>query len=160
MPQTSGDPIRGRRDGNPRDARGALEAFYHAFNRRDLEGLSESWEQADTSVMSNPLGGVCRGWRDIRALYVGLVSGDAQVGVEFHDYTIDEVGDVFWAVGRERGVLTAPGGILDLAFRTTRIFRRSEDVWRQTHHHGSIEDPVLLQRYRQLVLGTDTVQSP
>ena len=36
----------------------------------------------------------------------------------------------------------------DLAFRTTRIFRFMDRHWRQVHHHGSIDDPALLDRYQ------------
>ncbi|MGH9614320.1 MAG: nuclear transport factor 2 family protein [Bryobacteraceae bacterium] len=35
--------------------------------------------------------------------------------------------------------------------RTTRIFRRDGSRWRQVHHHGSFEDPALLNRYRQAI---------
>ncbi len=50
-------------------------------------------------------------------------------------------------VGRERGRLTRGDERLDLAIRTTRLFRRVGDRWRQIHHHGSIEDPKMLARY-------------
>jgi ketosteroid isomerase-like protein len=65
-----------------------------------------------------------------------------------------EAGDVFWAVGRERERLEPEDGqaLLDLAIRTTRLFRRGSDGrWRQVHHHGSFEDPGLLDAYRRMV---------
>jgi SnoaL-like protein len=55
-------------------------------------------------------------------------------------------------VGRERGRFERGPVGLDLAIRTTRIFRRAGGRWRQVHHHGSIEDPTLLGAYRQAVL--------
>jgi len=73
------------------------------------------------------------------------------VQVEFHDYTIHVVGDVFYAVGRERGTLEDDGINLDLAIRTSRIFRRIDGRWRQVHHHGSIDDPQLLRAYQEAV---------
>jgi len=45
---------------------------------------------------------------------------------------------------------TAPR--LDLAIRTTGIFRRAAGRWRQIHHHGSIENAQMLARYQQVVL--------
>jgi len=66
----------------------------------------------------------------------------------FYDYTIHEYGDVFYAVGRERGCLTIDKSELTLAIRTTCVFKRLNGRWRQTHHHGSFDDPKLLQIIR------------
>lgn len=54
-------------------------------------------------------------------------------------------------MGRERGRFERGSVGLDLAIRTTRIFRGAAGRWRQVHHHGSIEDPALLGAYRQAV---------
>jgi ketosteroid isomerase-like protein len=71
--------------------------------------------------------------------------------VEFHDYTLATAADVFWAVGRERGKFETERGSLDLAIRTSRVFRRVNGRWRQIHHHGSIEQPELLEAYQKAV---------
>jgi ketosteroid isomerase-like protein len=73
---------------------------------------------------------------------------------EFWDYTQHRSGDVFWVVGRERGRLTMDGASLELAIRTTCLFRRTGGRWRQIHHHGSIEDPDMLARYLAAVRGS------
>jgi SnoaL-like domain len=57
------------------------------------------------------------------------------------------------AVGRERGTLQVGGQQLALAIRTTRVFRRRGGVWRQVHHHGSMDDPAMLEEYQRLILG-------
>jgi hypothetical protein len=74
-----------------------------------------------------------------------------RVNVEFHDYTLHVIGDVFYAVGRERGKLVSPTVTLDLAIRTSRLFRRNDGIWRQLHHHGSIDSPQLLDAYQKAV---------
>jgi len=38
-----------------------------------------------------------------------------------------------------------------MKIRTTRVFRYDGERWRQTHHHGSIDDPQLLAAYQSLV---------
>jgi hypothetical protein len=58
---------------------------------------------------------------------------------------------VLWVVGRERGQLTANATTVELAIRTSRLFRRVGSPWRQIHHHGSIEDPDMLARYQTVV---------
>ncbi len=126
----------------------ALVGFYRAFNARDLALMEQNWDTSENVSMDNPLGGIRRGWTEIRAVYERVFGAQASVRVEFHDYTLDRVGDVVLAVGRERGRLERPGVVLDLAIRTSRVFRRAGDSWRQFHHHGSIESPELLAAYR------------
>lgn len=131
-----------------------LIAFYAAFNNRDLAAMERNWwAQGDEAVMANPLGGVRRGWPAIREVYERIFTGPAQVYVEFYDYTLHEAGEVFHAVGRERGYFERDGRQIELAIRTSRVFRKHEGRWHQIHHHGSIEDPALLDRYQKAVRG-------
>ena len=133
----------------------ALAQFYRALNTRDLALLQENWEDSPEAAMDNPLGGIRRGWAEIRTVYERLFQNPATFRFEFWDYTLHATGDVFWVVGRERGTFTPPGGPpLDLSIRTTRLFRRDPSArWRQAHHHGSIERPELLASYQRAVLG-------
>lgn len=130
-----------------------LVQFYHAFNSGDLKEMSDNWEQSEDIAMDNPLGGIKRGWAEISSVYEKIFNGPAEVYVEYYDYTIHEYGDVFYAVGRERGFFRLGEARLDLAIRTSRIFRRVGNNWKQTHHHGSIEDAKLLATYQSAVMG-------
>jgi phage gp16-like protein len=60
---------------------------------------------------------------------------------------------MFYAVGRERGYFRLGEEEINLAIRTSRIFKKINDSWKQFHHHGSIEDPQLLSKYQAAVLG-------
>ena len=73
--------------------------------------------------MSNPVGGIKRGWEEIRSVYERIFNGPAQVYVEFYDYTIHEAGVMFYAVGRERGEFRLGETAINLAIRTTRIYK-------------------------------------
>lgn len=129
----------------------ALIDFYDAFNTRNLEKMSENWAQTDEIAMDNPLGGIKRGWNEISAVYERLFNGSARVYVEFYDYTIHEMGEMFYAVGRERGEFRIGETTIKLSIRTSRIYKFIEGQWRQVHHHGSIDDPELLAQYQKAV---------
>jgi ketosteroid isomerase-like protein len=102
--------------------------------------------------MDNPLGGIKRGWAEIRDVYERLFASSGEYEFEFYDYTLQRYGEVFIAIGRERGQLVSSAGqVLELAIRTTRIFREVESRWRQVHHHGSIDNSEMLARYQQAV---------
>lgn len=131
----------------------ALVEFYRAFNGRDLKRMSANWANSDEVSMSNPLGGVRRGWESIQEVYKKIFTGPAEVYVEYYDYTIHHAGIMFCAVGRERGYFRLGDKQVDLAIRTTRFYRMDAGSWRQLHHHGSIDAPELLAEYQSAVLG-------
>lgn len=148
------DPITGNEDqGDLTSPYQALVQFYHAFNAGDLDKMSRNWEQSEDIAMDNPLGGIKRGWKEISSVYGRIFNGPAEVYVEYYDYTIHEYGKVFYAVGRERGFFRLRETSVDLAIRTSRIFRKVGNFWRQTHHHGSIENAELLSAYQSAVRG-------
>ncbi len=131
----------------------ALAEFYCALNGRDLSLMETQWGGSPEAEMDNPLGGIRRGWTEIRAGYEKLFASPGDYHFEFWDYTLHRHGEVFWVVGRERGWVHTSTGKLDLAIRTTRLFRRNGQRWFQVHHHGSIENPEMLAAYQAAVLG-------
>ena len=146
------DAITGRENPSSLDDRlAAIAEFYRAFNTRDLTLMERNWTRSGEAVMDNPVGGIRRGWAEIRSVYEQIFRSNARVEVEFYDYSIASADDMFYAAGRERGRLTSPTTTLDLAIRTTRVFRRVEGRWRQIHHHGSIDDPQRLAAYQDAV---------
>ena len=132
----------------------ALQEFYYAFNSGDLEVMAINWASGSNIVMSNPLGGIKRGWDEIGAVYQRIFNGPANVYVEFYDYRLFDSDSMFCVAGRERGYLVEGSKRLDLAIRTSRIFRQIGGRWRQVHHHGSIDSPELLDAYQSAVIGT------
>jgi ketosteroid isomerase-like protein len=142
------EPVTGREDlGDLTHPLQALAQFYKALNDRDFALMEQNWDSSPEAVMDNPLGGIKRGWPEIRQTYERLFSTRGTYAFEFWDYTLHQSGDVFWVVGRERGLLSRGGETISLAIRTTRLFHRVDVSWRQVHHHGSIEEPEMLAIY-------------
>ena len=141
-------------DGSALDA---LIGFYRAFNARDLDGLAANWLEGQVPSMDNPFGGIRRGWPSIREGYARLFNGPARVEVTFHDFTRQSGSDWSLFVGRERGTCKTPEVTIDLRIRTTRWFTKVDGVWRQLHHHGSIEEPTLLADYQRAVFGAPLI---
>jgi ketosteroid isomerase-like protein len=145
-------PITGSEDlGDLSQPQQALAQFYRAFNTRDLKMIDENFAPSDEVAIDNPLGGIRRGADEPHKMYEVVFRSPADVHVEFWDYTIHRAGDVFWAVGRERGTYRDGDIIRNLSVRTTRIFQLVDGHWRQMHHHGSIDDAKLLGEYQATV---------
>ncbi len=154
--RTNATPITGKEDiSNLKEPYQALIQFYKAFNNRELTLMSENWDCSEETTMDNPLGGIKKGWNEIREVYEKIFNGPAQVYVEFHDYSIHRGKDIFYAVGRERGRFTLGNKTVNLAIRTSRIFKLVNGKWKQVHHHGSIDNPDLLKEYQEAVLKKD-----
>ena len=128
-----------------------LAQFYSAFNTQDFELMSQNWLQNEEIAMDNPLGGIKRGWDEIKSVYNRIFNGKAKVYVEFYDYSIINLDAAFCAIGRERGYIQIDEQKLELAIRTSRVFKLVDGIFKQVHHHGSIESPELLQEYQELV---------
>ncbi len=116
-------PITGNEDlGDLTQPQQALTQFYRAFNTRDLKMIDDNFAQSDEVAIDNPLGGIRRGADEPHKMYEGVFKSPADVHVEFWDYTIHRAGDVFWAVGRERGTYRDGNDLKTLNVRTSRIF--------------------------------------
>jgi ketosteroid isomerase-like protein len=133
-------PIPGRlKAKDPRDPVQALARFYRAFNDRDLERMDVVWEHSSEASVISPLVGLTRGWSAIRETYVRGFQAPMTITTEFYDYTTHSLGDLFCAIGRERGRATSPSGVQELEGHATNIFRRTKDgLWKLVHHHVSI----------------------
>ena len=131
----------------------ALSQFYQALNNRDLDLMARNWAQTDEVVMDNPVGGIRRGWDEIKAVYAQIFNRPEPFWFEFYDYSYHETGEVFFVVGRERGEYKSGQTVLNMAIRTSRIFRLIDGDWKQVHHHGSVEDAELLSQYQRAVRG-------
>ena len=46
----------------------SLSEFYRALNNRDLDLMARNWAQTDEAVMDNPVGGIKRGWEEIKTV--------------------------------------------------------------------------------------------
>jgi hypothetical protein len=50
----------------------ALAQFYRALNARDMSLMEQNWDNTDQAAMDNPLGGIKRGWAEIKPVYERL----------------------------------------------------------------------------------------
>lgn len=132
----------------------AVINFYNAFNGRDSDLMRENWARETDIVMANPLGGIKKGWVEIRSVYESIFNGPATVYVEFYDFTLMVSDSMFTIAGRERGSFKSTEIDMELAIRTSRVYKNIDGEWKQIHHHGSIEDPELLKKYQSTLMNS------
>ncbi|MEV6639028.1 nuclear transport factor 2 family protein [Amycolatopsis sp. NPDC051371] len=144
------------RDPGREGAIAALESFYHALNRRDLDALSAVWSQDELAQLNNPVGGILRSGAAVTGLYRRIFAGDLGLTVTFTDAVTYWWADAVVFAGREIGQYhDHDGATVPLTIRTSRVFGYDQDAgrWLQVHHHGSIDHPEELAAYQKAVRG-------
>jgi ketosteroid isomerase-like protein len=134
----------------------ALESFYYALNRRDLDALSAVWSQDELAQLNNPVGGILRSGAAVTDLYRRIFAGDLRLNVTFVDAATYWWPNAVVFAGREVGQYhDRDGAKVPLTIRTTRVFGYQHDTrrWLQVHHHGSIDQPEQLAEYQRAVRG-------
>jgi len=136
-------------------ARALLESFYYAFNNRDMDVLRAVWAEDELIQLNNSLGGILRGYEPIAGLYQRVFTRPAVVWVELGDIVEFQSDAMVAFAGREIGRFSQADTTLQLSIRTSRIMQwfGAEIGWRQVHHHGSMDNAQLLDRYQQAVYG-------
>ncbi len=130
----------------------ALAKFYKAFNERDIDLMQKVWVNTKDSSMNNPVGGIMRDWHNIESVYTKIFTGKAKAYVEFYDFTLHATEHMFFVTGRERGYFEKGNSKIELAIRTSRIFIKTNEEWKQIQHHGSIDNADLLMKYQNEIL--------
>jgi hypothetical protein len=130
-----------------------LETFYYAFNNKDIEVFKKIWLDNELIQLNNPLGGIMRGITPIVELYNSIFNSPANVWVDFTDIVCYQSDDMVTFAGREIGEFSGNGQTIDLQIRTSRFFGYSdkEKQWFLIHHHGSIDNVDLLDKYQKAV---------
>jgi hypothetical protein len=130
-----------------------LETFYYSFNNKDLNTFKKIWYKNNLIQLNNPLGGIVRGIEPITNIYDKIFNGKASIWVEFTDIVCYQTPEMIVFAGVEIGESKTKDETINLKIRTTRIFGYSEDdkSWFQLHHHGSIDNAKLLDKYQKAV---------
>jgi hypothetical protein len=133
----------------------ALETFYYALNRADLQTLSATWADDDLAQLNNPVGGILRSRAAVTDLYRRIFASGIDVQVTFRDAVTYLTDGTAAFAGREVGSYrNVDGDRAAIEIRTTRVFawQPEQERWAQLHHHGSIDSPEALAAYRSAVL--------
>jgi hypothetical protein len=111
------------------DVLAANDAFYRAFNEKDIEAMDALWSRESCIACTHP------GWptlserKEIMTSWRGILSNPAQARVVSGGASVTLFGQVAVVVCREF-VAGSP-------LAATNIFVREEDAWRIAHHHSS-----------------------
>lgn len=114
----------------------ANQAFYDAFEARDLDAMSQVWEHSDRVTCVHPGWASLRGWGAVAGSWVALFGGPQQLQFLVTDARAEVVGDVAWVTLDEDLLGDGTGATV----ASVNVFVRAPDAgsgWLLVAHHGS-----------------------
>jgi ketosteroid isomerase-like protein len=111
----------------------ANAAFYNAFERRDLDAMSEVWLHEDHVVCTHPGWASLHGWPAVAASWFALFQGDHPMQFILTKVTATVRGDTGW-VTVDENLIAGPQAQTVAA---VNLFERHADGWKLVLHAGS-----------------------
>ena len=118
----------------------ALQKYYSALNNSNIDTMKEVWSKENSTTFLSPLGEIVKTYGNVIRVHEELFNSSIKIDVEYYNIEITILNNGFFSVGRERGTMNIGDEIIEVAFRTSRLFIREEGIFKQLHHHGSFED--------------------
>jgi ketosteroid isomerase-like protein len=117
------------------DVRSVNRRFYEAFERRDMDAMSDLWERSDRATCTHPGWPTLRGWGPIAASFFALFQGPQDLQFLLTEERVHVQGDAGW-VTVDENLLGAQGGATVAALNV--FVRHPAGSWRLVCHHGSV----------------------
>ncbi|HEX8803511.1 MAG TPA: nuclear transport factor 2 family protein, partial [Acidimicrobiales bacterium] len=76
-------------------------AFYDAFERRDMDAMSDVWEHGDDVVCTHPGWRALHGWGAVAGSWFALFGSSPPIQFILTDERVRVVGDVAWVTVEE-----------------------------------------------------------
>ncbi len=111
----------------------ANDAFYAAFEQRDLDAMSDVWRHDDDVVCTHPGWATLRGWAAVSASWFALFQGDQPMQFILTEVRATVRGDAAWVSLDENLIAGAQAQTV----AALNVFERVDGTWRMAVHHGS-----------------------
>ncbi|HEY9607798.1 nuclear transport factor 2 family protein [Allocoleopsis sp.] len=115
----------------------ANEAFYRAFERKDIEAMSAVWSQGTGSLCIHPGRSVIRGWKDIHASWEQIFKNTNYLEIDTEIITTELRDTIAYVILIEKVLQVVGGRRIKAESIATNIFERMASSWYMVHHHGS-----------------------
>jgi ketosteroid isomerase-like protein len=113
----------------------ANRAFYDAFERRDLDAMSDVWERSDRALCVHPGWAPLRGWGRVSSSFFALFQGPSQLQFILTDERAEVAGDTAWVSVDENILGDQTGAMVSGLNLFSRV---AGGPWLMVCHHGSV----------------------
>ena len=113
------------------------EAFYRAFEKKDIEAMSVIWSQGTGSLCIHPGRNVLRGWREIELSWLQIFRNTKYLEIETEIIAVEIRDNVAYVILIEKLLQIVGGRSVQAQSMATNIFEQMASTWYLVHHHGS-----------------------
>jgi ketosteroid isomerase-like protein len=113
--------------------RAANQAFYAAFEARDIDAMSDVWEHSDRVACTHPGWRTLHGWGEVSGSWFALFRGPTEMQFILTEERTELFGDTAWVTVDENLISEQVGGTV----AAVNAFVRSDGRWLMVLHHGS-----------------------
>ncbi|MFY9269040.1 MAG: nuclear transport factor 2 family protein [Candidatus Manganitrophaceae bacterium] len=132
-------------DGDIEAVRKANEAFYHAFEKLDIQEMDPLWIKEDYIKCIHPGWEARIGWQEVRDGWVLIFNHTYEIKFSVSVIDIVVQSDWAWVVCQEMISTQDQGKWVEGRVLSTNLFERRDGQWLLIHHHGS---PLLVSEER------------
>jgi ketosteroid isomerase-like protein len=115
----------------------ANDAFYRAFEKKDLEAMSLVWSQGTGSLCIHPGRNALRGWRDIEFSWLQIFRSTKYLEIETEIISVEIRDKIAYVILIEKLLQISGGRSVQAQSMATNIFEKMASKWYLVHHHGS-----------------------
>ncbi|MCU0543441.1 MAG: nuclear transport factor 2 family protein [Oscillatoriaceae cyanobacterium Prado104] len=115
----------------------ANQAFYRAFEKKDIEAMSAIWSQGIGTVCIHPGRSALRGPQAIRQSWEQIFKYTSYIEIDMEVISNEANGDLGYVVLVENLLQVSGGRRIQAQSIATNIFERMGNNWYLVSHHGS-----------------------
>lgn len=115
----------------------ANQAFYRAFEKKDLEAMEAVWSKGMGCLCVHPGRDALKGWTAIRDSWELIFKNTRYLEIDTDILALEISGDLAYVVLIEHVLQIGSGRRLEAQSMATNAFERMAGKWYMTHHHGS-----------------------
>ncbi|WP_299490105.1 nuclear transport factor 2 family protein [Acaryochloris sp. IP29b_bin.137] len=115
----------------------ANDAFYRAFEKKDLEAMRQVWSHGIACTCVHPGRGELKGWEAIESSWQKIFRNTAYLEIDTKIITVNGNGELAYVILIEKVLQVAQRRQQKAESMATNIFERLGQDWYLVHHHGS-----------------------
>lgn len=119
------------------DVQATNEAFYRAFEKKDMEAMALVWSQGTGCLCIHPGREALRGWEAIQTSWQQIFRNTQYLEIDVDLMSTELSGNLAYIVLVEHLRQIVRGRELNAQSLATNVFEKMGDRWYMVHHHGS-----------------------
>jgi len=115
----------------------ANEAFYRAFEKKDIDAMSAVWSQGTSSLCVHPGWNILRGWKQVNNSWVKIFQNTPYIEINTDVISIEIRENIAYVVLVENVMQVIKGSRMEAQSLATNVFEFLGGKWYLVHHHAS-----------------------